>query len=233
MHRPTSQVSPLVSNQDSPAGNVPAADRTGPLTSRARTSRPGAGPSGAAAPDLNLQTQDQDRLLAFIRKNMGPKLKSLYEAEDILQDTLLSAHQSPGGFVARGDQADGGVLQWLHTISLHRIWNLSRSLRPRIRPRARTGLPPSLLQFQGEGLEDIAPPSRSNSPLQDLMGPETQREALRAIRELDGDHRLSLVLRGLVESGWPTVTFLTGRKRESARKLHQRCAQSLRERFLP
>lgn len=187
-----------------------------------------------AGPDLNLSPSDLERLLAFIRKNMGPKLKSLLEAEDILQDTLLAAHESPGAYAPKADgQEGGGVLQWLHTIAMHRIWNLSRSMRPRTRPRAQTPLPPSLVQYRGEDLENMAPPSRQAGPLGDLMGPELQRQTLRAIRELDDDRRVSLILRGLIETGWPTITFLTGRKRESARKLHQRCTQSLRERFLP
>ncbi len=184
-------------------------------------------------PDLNLTRENRNRLLSFIRRNMGPKLNALFDAEDILQDTLLSAHQSPGGFEHRRDAADGGVLQWLHTIAMHRIWNLSRSMRPRVRPRTNTGLPASHLQFSGEALETLAPPCRRGGPLSQLMKPELHDEALRAIHELDGDRRLSLVLRSLLGASWPTVTFITGRKRESARKLHQRCTQNLRERFLP
>ncbi|MDF1837910.1 MAG: hypothetical protein P1V35_08580 [Planctomycetota bacterium] len=190
-------------------------------------------PGSAEGPDLNLASADQTRLLAFIRRNMGPKLRAFVEPEDILQDTLLSAHQSPGGYAPRPGEPDGGVVQWLHTIALHRIWNLSRSQRPRIRPRSQTGLPASLVQCHGENLESIAQPCPRNSPLDNLLGPEMQSQALRAIAELDEDRRVNLVLRGLVGTGWPTLTFLTGRKRESARKLHQRCTQSLRDRFLP
>ncbi len=184
-------------------------------------------------PDLNLGCQDRDRLLTFIRRNMGPKLRGLFEAEDILQDALLSAYQSPGSFEKRSDSHDGGVLKWLHTIAMHRILNLSRSMRPKVRPRLNTGLPASHVQFPGDSLETMAPPCHRDGPLNNLIKPELQDEALRAIQELDGDRRLSLVLRSLLGASWPTVTFITGRKRESARKLHQRCTQSLQDRLLP
>ncbi|MCP5022287.1 MAG: hypothetical protein GY930_10980 [bacterium] len=205
----------------------------------APSTTPGGGPNLATSarcqqsPDLDLTCDSRDRLLSFIRRNMGPKLNALCDAEDILQDTLLSAHQSPGGFKHRRDIADGGVLQWLHTVAMHRIWNLSRSMRPRVRPRTHTGLPPSHVEFPGEALETMAPPCNKDGPLNKLIRPELQEQALRAIRELDGDRRLSLVLRSLLGTSWPTVTFITGRKRESARKLHQRCTQSLRDQFLP
>ncbi len=212
-------------NRPTPTGPPPS--HSGPSQGPDRTTH------SDARPDLNLAAGEQDRLLGFIRRNMGPKLRALFEPEDILQDTLLSAHQSPGGFAPRRDEPDGGVVQWLHTIALHRIWNLSRSQRHRVRPRSHTGLPPALMQYQGENLEALAQPCERNNPLRELMAPELQAQTLRAIRELDEDRRLSLVLRGLIGTSWPTVTFLTGRKRESARKLHQRCTQSLRERFLP
>ncbi|MCA9001269.1 MAG: hypothetical protein KDB61_05055, partial [Planctomycetes bacterium] len=186
-----------------------------------------------AQPDLRLSEEDRAKLLAFAQRHMGSKLQALFDAEDILQDALLSAYQAPAGYERATGETGGGVVTWLHTIVLHRIWNLSRAMRTRVRPRRDTGLPPSLVQFQNEGLDEHHHGRIHPDPIRSLMAPELQAQTLKAIGELDGERRLTLVLRGLLGSSWPTITFLTGKQRESARKFHQRCTQSLRERFLP
>ncbi len=260
-----------------------------------------ASPSATAILHAALPSQQQARMLAFIRRRMSSQLRALFEPEDVLQDVFVIAHQdlSRRGALSRpwlrehldpkpgqgqadphgsqtglteGDRSleatEGkqaleaedptnapetpvitteaeALFAWLRGIATHRILGLSRSMQPRSLPRKETAIPPSMWlgsppQSDGSAPLPLSDPQQIfDSLAQDdlvhdpLVQEEMRDLALERLCDLKGEQRVHLVLRGLLKTSWATIAFLTERNQEACRKLHQRCTQDLRSKFLP
>jgi RNA polymerase sigma-70 factor (ECF subfamily) len=70
-----------------------------------------------------LFTEVRDRLAGFIRSLMGPSLRRLVDAEDVLQETLLRGYQSIAQFEWQGA---GSFCRWLEGIASHVLADAAR-----------------------------------------------------------------------------------------------------------
>lgn len=89
-------------------------------------------------------SEERRRLLAFVRRRMGPTLLAYYEPEDVMQDVWVSEEEDRHQRKRARPRRD--QLRWLYGVAHHRILRLHRDLQPRSRPRQSTALPPSCCQ---------------------------------------------------------------------------------------
>jgi RNA polymerase sigma-70 factor (ECF subfamily) len=115
-----------------------------------------------------------DQLLMFIRVRLGSRLAAKIDAEDVLQDAYLSAHRSFDQFEYA---EDGAFLRWLCRIVENRLrdWHdhFSAGKRQRVE----------------------VPRSDPTGPVTAFGRAEDRQKVEQALRLLDDDHRLVLLLR--------------------------------------
>lgn len=165
------------------------------------------------------------RLLA--RATLGRRLRAKVDASDVVQETLLAAHEDFGGFRGGTERELAG---WLRRV-------LSRKVSEQVRRFARN-------QGRDVGRErsmDGAVDSSSNALRGVLAGSGTtpsgcaERRELGvvltdALDELEPDHREVIVLRNLEALDWREVGERMGRTPDAARMLWARAVTRLRPR---
>jgi RNA polymerase sigma-70 factor (ECF subfamily) len=71
-----------------------------------------------------------DDLLVFIESRMSAQLRAVHDVEDVLHETVISAFLAVTRLEARSNRE---FRNWLRTIAEHRIIDLARSLRGKVR----------------------------------------------------------------------------------------------------
>jgi len=117
-------------------------------------------------------------LLAWIRVELGEKLRERLDAEDLYQETLLEALRSIGRFQWQGD---GSFQRWLSGIARHRI--LEHAARAR-RDRAQPLDPGAEFALEGPTPSKALRRDERFERLERALGalPEKYREVLRLAR---------------------------------------------------
>jgi len=180
--------------------------------------RLGAGDAEALA---SIVESERGLLLRSIRARLGEVLTATTDAEDILQDGIVAAMEAlPGTHF----QSRAHARAWLRTILVRTTATLARRMRPRLRPRRRTGLPSALMEplawFEGApaagALHDLDPRVR-----------ERLRGALRRLGRLPHDQRVVLLARDVLRLELEVAALVANRSKMATSKLHQRARRNL------
>lgn len=161
-------------------------------------------------------------LVHAVRSISGPISVARLEPEDVFQESVLEALGSITDLRA-GDVR--GFRAWFLGIVRNRVFFFHKRERVRIRPRAVTPLPISLVLFHDPHDFEESGTGGSERPA------AAEREE-RVIVCVGGDHRLALILREMYASRWDTVAFVLRRPSdEAARQVHLRARQRFRRRL--
>jgi len=167
---------------------------------------------------------ERELLLHQIDARMGPGLRALYQAEDILQDALVRALGALPRFRAN---SRGELRAWMMTIARNRILDIHRGSLGSSRPWGKTALPAGQLVFQNRSPVEWEAADKGRGAEERLLSREAADRALSLVNRLHADQRLCVVLRDLLGLPWSTVTFVLDRSQPAARKLYQRARGSL------
>jgi DNA-directed RNA polymerase specialized sigma24 family protein len=167
--------------------------------------------------DLSALSQLVERFrLEFVRTVrtiVGSGARARVEAEDVVQDSVLTALRSIQDLRSSDLR---GFRAWFLAIARHRVLVFQKHQRMRVRPRRQTPLPPSHLALQDPSdLEHMAPGAEAS-----MVEENTAPAEFEAVKP---DHRVSVVLHEIFDSSWDTSAFLLNRPtREAARQVHLR-----------
>ena len=143
--------------------------------------------------------------------------------DDILQHACMTGMRH---FGSTEIEAPRQFVSWMMRIAENETRNLSRLLRPKVRPRKNAAIPPSLLQSV-EALEMLArevPPV----PINGANDREHVSRLVEDVQVLVWNHRATLVLRDFLSVPWGTSAFLLERTTEgSVRAMLSRARRSL------
>ncbi len=168
------------------------------------------------------QYRDYLRLLARLR--LDPRLRGLIDPSDIVQQTLLKAHENLGGF--RG-KTDAELQAWLRAILAQ---ELALAARKGGRRPGRMHSLESLLEQSSARLEAILA-SEQSSPSEAHMRSERLIELAGAMENLPDDQRTALELRYLGGLSVAQVAARMSRSTVSVTGLLYRGTKALRERM--
>ena len=159
------------------------------------------------------------RVLTVVRHRIGPALRGLLEAEDIVQETFEAALPKLAEFEVRHDAA---FIQWLAKVAERRIQSAARAMHAQKRDHrrevaldARGGSNSSSMSWQLVASEVDAPERLAQAELAALVD--------ECVDELPEDQREVILLRDFAGGDWPFVAKELGRPTPSAaRELHRR-----------
>jgi RNA polymerase sigma-70 factor (ECF subfamily) len=163
------------------------------------------------------------RLVA--RLGMGDLLRGKADPSDLVQETLLKAHQRFDQF--RG-QTEAELAAWLRQILVHRLVDLARRYRAAATPeRSRECSLEDLLDRSSQVLGRFLI-ANASSPSQAAQRRELSVVLADALAELSADHREVIVLRSIEERDWDEVARRMTRSSGAARVLWTRALKQLR-----
>lgn len=166
--------------------------------------------------------RDYLRLLA--RVHLDPRLRGALDPSDVVQQTLLKAHENLPGF--RG-KTDAEFAAWLRAILAQELALIGRK---RGRRPVRTHSLESALEQSSARLEALLATEES-SPSQEMVRAERLVELAQVLATLPADQRTAVELRYLRGLSVPTVAAQMGRTTVSVTGLLYRGTQALRQRM--
>lgn len=166
-------------------------------------------PAGIVGPAdaQGILARHEKRLLARIRRMMGPEAREGAESGDVLQSVYADALSS----LSTGRLEGHHLLPWMTEVARHKIVDEVR--RRRERPMSVSSA-------------DV-PSAAQTSPVTQLFEGETERALLEALARLDPEHRRVVTLRCEEGLSWLEVARVVGRTEEAARKLYHRALLEL------
>jgi RNA polymerase sigma-70 factor, ECF subfamily len=152
-----------------------------------------------------------DRALLFIRARLGPKLRTVVESRDVLQDAYLAAHDA----FERFEYTDEGAFtRWLCRIIENRI----RDLGDYLGAKKRKAIP-------------LPAADPATGPVTALDRKERREAILRALLRLDDDHRRVVLFRYFEGLSAVETGARMGRSAGAVRKLAARALAELGEKL--
>lgn len=152
----------------------------------------------------------QSRLEQQIRSRMGGKVLRRLDAEDVLQETLTRAFESPADLRYKDEES---LYRWLAGIAEHVIWNLSQKKSW------------SELQLVRE-VPDSGP-----SPSRHVRREERFERLEKALRGLSADHRRVLILARVEGRRVKEIARIMDRSPNAVKKLLGRATLELARSF--
>jgi RNA polymerase sigma-70 factor (ECF subfamily) len=162
------------------------------------------------------------RLLA--RTGIGPTLQGKADPSDVVQDTLLKAHQNFAQFHG-GTEAE--LAGWLRQILAHNLADLVRRHTAAVRDVSRERSLNDVLDASSQALAHIVAAARS-SPSAAAQRRELSLVLADALAQLPPDHREVIILRSIEERDWDDVAARMGRSLGAVRMLWTRALKELR-----
>ncbi len=164
-------------------------------------------------------------LLLLARMGLDAALQRKADPSDLVQETLLKAHQ---GFRQFRGRTEPELAAWLRQILARTLVDLARSFREAearqlARERSLEGLLDQSSQAMGRLLA-----AEGNSPSASAERRELGVVLAAALEELSADHREVIVLRSLEERDWEDVARHMGRSPGAVRLLWTRALKQLR-----
>jgi RNA polymerase sigma-70 factor (ECF subfamily) len=173
----------------------------------------------------NLLDSYRNYLRLLARTGLDAALNAKADPSDLVQETLLKAHQKFAQF--RG-QSEGELIAWLRQILANNLADLGR--RYHVAGTPQLGREQSLEQAL-----DASSNALNRLLARDVQSPSASAERREmavvladALAELSPDHREVLVLRSLQERDWDEVATLLGRSPGAVRMLWARALKQLR-----
>ena len=155
--------------------------------------------------------------------NMDPRLQARIDPSDLVQQTLLKAHEKEGQFRGRTEAERAA---WLRTILANQMADALRKFRRQQGARERSI--EEALEESSARLDAWLADERS-SPSQKIVDQERLLEMADAMARLPEDQRKALELRHLQGLSVPTVAQRMGRTPASVASLLYRGMKTLRE----
>jgi RNA polymerase sigma-70 factor, ECF subfamily len=140
------------------------------------------------------------------------------DASDLVQDTLLKAHQNFASFRGRTEQE---WITWIRQILVNNLADLHRRFSLQARYVEREQSLDTITEKSSRILHDFVP-ARGSSPSQSAQRRELGVILADALADMADDDREVLVLRNLRELEWKEIATLTGRSPDAARMLWTR-----------
>jgi RNA polymerase sigma-70 factor (ECF subfamily) len=163
------------------------------------------------------------RLLA--RTGLDAALQDKADPSDLVQETLLKAHQH---FTQFRGQSEGELIAWLRQILARNLTDLARRFQSTAaRQVARERSLEELLDQSSLALGNLIAVGTS-SPSENAQRRELSVVLANALADLSEDHREVIVLRSLEERDWDDVARRMGRTTGAVRILWARALTRLR-----
>lgn len=162
-------------------------------------------------------------LWVLARGLLGAGLRAKLNPSDVVQETLLRAHERFGQFRGRTEKE---LLHWLRRVLTNRLADLARRYAD---TRARdVGREVSLALDRSASALDALVADGRGSPSRHAARRELQVKLADALAELSDDHREVIVLRNIHGMEWADVARQMGRTSGAVRVLWVRALQKLR-----
>jgi RNA polymerase sigma-70 factor (ECF subfamily) len=143
-----------------------------------------------AAPDLDLERfRNYLRVLAEIQ--LGARLRSKVDASDIVQQSLIEAHQS---LPQAKFGSEGELIAWLRTILAHNLFNVAREFGAQKRDVTRERSLAMELEQSSVQMEKFLA-SNQSTPGQQVMRKESAAQLATALAQLPEMQRRAIVLK--------------------------------------
>jgi RNA polymerase sigma-70 factor (ECF subfamily) len=153
------------------------------------------------------------RLIARIRRMMGPEAREGVESGDVLQSVYADTLVQLGPDALQAERH----LPWMTEVARNKIVDVVRRRRQDpLRERAAEA---------SELLE--------RSPASEVVEAEDEQRLLEALARLDPERRQVVALRCEEGSAWSEVAVAVGRSEEAARKLYHRALLQLGQALVP
>jgi RNA polymerase sigma-70 factor (ECF subfamily) len=163
-------------------------------------------------------------LLLLARMRLGPHVRGKLDASDVVQQTLLEAHQGRGQF--RGGKREEAA--WLRQILARNLANAVRDLRRDKRDVRREQSLEAAVEESSRRLEACLAAEQS-SPSERAQRHEQDVRLAQAVAALPEAQREALTLHHLEGRPLQEVARLVGRSREAVAGLIKRGLRQLRE----
>src|SRR5262245_47430591 len=179
------------------------------------------------------QPESLDRLLdsyrnylkLLARTGIDASLQGKTDPSDLVQETLLKAHQHFGQFRG-GTEAE--LVAWLRQILARNLRDLVRQYRQA--EALQVSRERSLEEILGQSSQALGRllAAPGSSPSESAQRRELSVVLADALAELSDDHREVIVLRSIEESDWDQVALRMGRSEGAVRLLWTRALKQLR-----
>jgi RNA polymerase sigma-70 factor (ECF subfamily) len=151
------------------------------------------------------------------------EVKGKADASDVVQETLIKAHENFPRFRGTTEQE---WIAWLRQILLNSLSDLHRKYALAGRDVGRERSLEGLLDYSSWRLKNLLPADGS-SPSQQAQRRETSVLLADALAELEPEDREVVLLRNLQELDWAEISARTGRSPDAARMLWTRALRRL------
>jgi len=179
-----------------------------------------------AAGKLALETyREYLRLLA--RMQLDPRLRSRLDPSDVVQQTLLKAHQKTAEF--RGT-SEPELMGWLRSILAN---TMADALRKLLRQKGDVQYSLEIALQQSSSRLEAWVNNGDPTPGQQLLREEQLLRLAEALSQLPDDQRVALELRHLQGYSLPDITEIMGRSKAAVAGLLRRGLKRLRELLEP
>jgi RNA polymerase sigma-70 factor (ECF subfamily) len=176
-----------------------------------------------------------DRLLEGYRQYMrllarmwiDRALQQKADPSDLVQETLIKAHQRFGQFQG---QTEAELVVWLRQILARNVADFARRYRATMRQSRREQSLEQMLDTSADALQNLVM-AESSSPSDSAQRRELGVVLADALADLAPDHREVIVLRNLEELDWDAIGQRLGRTADAARMLWARALKELRPRI--
>lgn len=167
----------------------------------------------------------RDRLTRVVRVRLGPRLRSVVDSEDIVQETFLAAIQAFDRFEMRDDAS---LLNWLAKLAERQIiatadYHTAKKRDVKRRVRLSTPSPDLPTRELGRQLA-----SETKVPIEKISQAEQVELVETCLARLPEELRELIVWRDYLEAPWEVVAQETGRpSAAAARMMHARAIVEL------
>lgn len=166
-------------------------------------------------------------LIAQANYRLGTRLRSVVDAEDLVNETWMTALPRLETLDARDGSHTGVVLKFLSRTLLFRIQNLARKqLR---RGRVQANLPADAGEDAGDPMREL--PAEMSGAVTRAIRAERRDAIYRALDELTEAEREIIVLRGVEQQSNNVVSVLLGISGQAATMRYRRALDKLREKL--
>jgi RNA polymerase sigma-70 factor (ECF subfamily) len=178
-----------------------------------------------ARDDIRLIEKHRDYLLLLVRLQIGPRLRTKFDASDVVQQAILQAHESRDQFRGR---TEGEWLAWLRAILANALVAASRRFDAQARNPGRERSLEAELERCASRLEGLLAADQTSPSEQAVRSEELLRLA-QALARLPEDQRRVVELHYLKGLPVSEVAEGIGRTRPAAVGLLFRGLKRLRE----